>query len=429
MRLKTPAVSYRRGHGEVMVSGRAFGAPAEGADSGVTVGIDSRYCDGVLFGLTGGNPDGAAALTARLREGGVRVGDDLALPGSPDPELLTQAAQRLGVRPGRAAVLTDSEAEVIAARAGGFGLVIGVIDVGGGGAAGVAGVALRECGADAVVADLAEVQVRSTGRRMSTLPDALTSFDQLAGPLAGRPAAIFFDFDGTLSPIVEHPEAAALAPGAAEALRSLAARYPVAVLSGRDLADVRERVGISGLWYAGSHGFEMVAPDGEYHRNEVAAQAIPLLERAATELTDRLVPWSGVVVEHKRFAVAVHYRNAVPEAAAAVTTAVHDVGGRLGLKVTAGRKVVELRPNLNWDKGKTLEWIAGRLAGGVPLAPIFLGDDLTDEDGFDAVLHDGVGIVVRHTEDGDRATAARFCLDDPEHVVRFARRLVEQVIR
>ena len=153
-------------------------------------------------------------------------------------------------------------------------------------------------------------------------------------------------------------------PGADKALQSLAALYPVAVLSGRDLADIRSRIGIPGLWYAGSHGFEMVAPDGTHHENEIAAAAVPVLAHAADELAAELADVTGVVVEHKRFAVAVHYRNAAPEAAA-----IGDCRGAPGrhlatdLKVTAGRKVVELRPNLDWDKGKTLEWITDRVAG------------------------------------------------------------------
>ncbi len=104
--------------------------------------------------------------------------------------------------------------------------------------------------------------MRTIDRRMSSLPDALASFGQIAGVVSARRPAIFFDFDGTLSPIVDSPEAATLVPGADKALRALAALYPVAVLSGRDLDDIRERVGIPGLWYAGSHGFEMVGPDG-----------------------------------------------------------------------------------------------------------------------------------------------------------------------
>ncbi len=404
----------------------------------------ARIAEGVpVFGST-------VALVRRLRDAGVRVAvfsasrncrsvlesagiedlfearvdgvvaEELGLPGKPDPAMLTQAARLLGIRVGRTAVVEDSEAGVAAARAGGFGLIIGIDRTG------EEAVRLRECGADTVVRDLAEVQVRTIARRMSNLPDALASFGQIAGVVSARRPAIFFDFDGTLSPIVEQPGAAALAPGADKALRSLAALYPVAVLSGRDLADIRERVGIPGLWYAGSHGFEMVGPDGAYHRNETAAQAIPLLEQAAAELAEQLAPIGGVVVEHKRYAVAVHYRNAAPEAAATVTAAVHGIGNRLGLKATSGRMVAELRPNIDWDKGTTLEWIADQVSGEEPLLPIFLGDDLTDEDGFDAVLHDGIGIVVRHSEDGDRATGARFCLEDPDHVRRFIERLVEQ---
>ena len=131
-------------------------------------------------------------------------------------------------------------------------------------------------------------------------------------------------------------------------------------------------------------------------------------------------------MEHKRYAVAVHYRNAAPDAAGAVRTAVRDVGERRGLKMTAGRKVVELRPNVDWDKGKTLEWILEK-ATGETLLPIFIGDDLTDEDAFDSVLHNGIGIVVRHTEDGDRATAARYSLNDPDQVREFLDRLLSRL--
>ncbi|MBJ7399954.1 trehalose-phosphatase [Mycolicibacterium sp.] len=426
------------------------------SDVGAPVRIDPRYHDAVLFGLDGVITDTASlhqaaiALVRQLTEAGVAVAvfsgsrdcaavvesagiadliavrvdgvvaEELDLPGKPDPAMLLEAARRLGVRPGRAVVVEDAEAGVTAARAGGFGLVIGVDRTG------ETGAQLSACGADAVIGDLAEVTVRDIDHRMSALPDALDSFGQLAGVMTARRPVLFFDFDGTLSEIVDQPSAATLVPGAAKALHALAALYPVAVLSGRDLADIRDRVGIPGLWYAGSHGFEMVGPDGTHHSNEAAAQAIPVLEGAADELTARLCAIDGVAVEHKRYAVAVHYRNAAPEAAGAVTAAVHDVGRRSGLRVTSGRKVVELRPNVDWDKGKTLEWIAARLAGQEPLLPIFIGDDLTDEDGFDSVLHDGLGIIVRHIEDGDRATAARYCLDDPDHVREFIERLVEQ---
>ncbi len=263
---------------------------------------------------------------------------------------------------------------------------------------------------------------------MSELPDA---FAALEGFTARHPA-VFYDFDGTLSDIVNDPGAARPVAGASEALVKLAAQCPVAVLSGRDLADVRERVGLPGIWYAGSHGFELTAPDGTHHQNEAAAAAIPVLEQAAAELRAQIGSIPGVVVEHKRFGVAAHYRNAARDRVGEVSAAVRTAGRRDALRVTTGREVIELRPDIDWDKGKTLRWVIDHLhaADSGPLVPIYLGDDITDEDAFDAVrdgdVH-GVPIVVRHTEDGDRATAALFALDSPTRVGVFTERLARQL--
>ncbi len=428
------------------------GSDSDGPETETICGLGNRKQELFLARVSAGVPvfSSTVALIRQLRDAGVRVGvisasrncalvlesagltklfdvrvdgviaAELGLPGKPDPAVLLEAAHRLGARPGRSVVVEDSEAGVAAARTGGFGLVIGVDRDD------QSDDRLREHGADVVIGDLADVAVRSIDRRMSALPDALLSFEQIAGVCAARCPAFFFDFDGTLSDIVDEPGAATLVPGADKALQSLAALYPVAVLSGRGLDDIRERIGIPGLWYAGSHGFEMIDPAGTYHANETAAQAVPALAEAAEELTERLSSMPGVMVEHKRYAVAVHYRNAAEGSAAAVTAAVHEVGRRKGLRVTSGRMVVELRPNLDWDKGRTLDWIARKVDGEETLLPIFIGDDLTDEDAFDAVLHDGIGIVVQHTEDGDRSTAARFSLTDPNHVREFIERMVDQ---
>jgi trehalose 6-phosphate phosphatase len=340
-----------------------------------------------------------------------------------------ETAARLGLRPGRCVVVANDAAGVTAGRDGGFALVIGVDRTG-------HRDELRRFGADAVVADLHEVTVRTGDRRMSQLPDALQALGLAAG-LTARQPAVFFDFDGTLSDIVDDPDSARPAAGAAEALQKLAARCPVAVLSGRDLADVTERVGLPGIWYAGSHGFELTAPDGTHHQNDAAAAAIPVLEQVAAQLRDQLGSIPGVVVEHKRFGVAVHYRNAARDRVGEVAAAVRAAGQHHALRVTTGREVIELRPDIDWDKGKTLRWVidhlhgagsqAGYKAGSAPLLPIYLGDDITDEDAFDAVRHDGVPIVVRHTDDGDRATAALFALDSPARVTEFTDRLARQL--
>ncbi len=368
--------------------------------------IDPRRHDAVLFAVGAAGTD--TTLISQLHDARVAVDET-------DPALLVAAAERLAVRPARCAVVTATGSGVAAGRAGGFALVIGV----GGDDE------LRGCGADAVIAELREISVRTGDARMSELPDGLAAFDAVGA----RHLAVFFDFDGTLSEIVDNPDSARLAEGAADALTWLTAQCAVAVLSGRDLADVRARIGLPGIWYAGSHGFELTGPDGAHHQNAQAAASLPALGQAAAELRDQLGEIAGVVVERKRFGVAVHYRNAARDRVAQVIAAVRAAGRRAELAVTTGREVIELRPNVDWDKGKTLRWLLGQVDGAGPdrLLPVYLGDDITDEDAFDAVRDDGVPIVVRHSDDGDRATAARYALDSPRAVVAFTEQLARQI--
>jgi trehalose 6-phosphate phosphatase len=388
--------------------------------------IDPRRHDAVLFDLDAAVDVAASPLARQLRDVGLRTaGLDDPIP----PAALSETAGRLKAPTGRCVVVADDPDGVTAGRDGGFALVIGLAT--GEGPTGRRD-ALRKHGADVVVADLGEVTVRAGDHRMSELPDALQALGLPDGLTSGRPA-VFFDFDGTLSDIVNDPDAAVPAPGATEALQKLSARCPVAILSGRDLADVTERIGLPGLWYAGSHGFELTAPDGTHHQNDEAAAAIPVLEKAAARLRDQLGSIPGVAVEHKRFGVAVHYRNATRDRVGEVAAAVRAAGRHDALRVTTGREVIELRPDIDWDKGKTLRWVIDHLQeaapqdANAPLVPIYLGDDITDEDAFDAVRDDGVPIVVRHSDDGDRATAALFALDSPALVSEFTDLLARQL--
>lgn len=351
-----------------------------------SVTIDPRRHDAVLFdpGL-----DAPQSLIAQLQDAGVGTGTF----GSAGD-----------ARAGRCVVVATNPAVATAARDGGFALVIEVRDP----------------------EAWSEITVRTGDRRMSQLPDASALLDQ---DLAARRPAVFFDFDGTLSDIVDDPDSAQLVPGAGDALQRLAARCPVAILSGRDLADVSTRVGLPGIWYAGSHGFELTAPDGTHHQNDAAAAAIPVLGRAAAQLRERLGSTPGVVVEHKRFGVAVHYRNAARDRVGEVAAAVRAAGERDKLRVTTGREVIELRPDIDWDKGKTLHWVIDHLHEPAAPTPIFFGDDITDEDAFDAVRDNGIPILVRHNDDGDRATAAQFALDSPAQVAEFVDRLARQLNR
>src|SRR6202012_1371479 len=129
-----------------------------------------------------------------------------------------------------------------------------------------------------------------------------------------------------------------------------------------------------------SHGFELTGPDGTHHENAEAAASIPVLEQAAAELTDQLAPLKGVLVEHKRFGVAVHYRNAARDRVGEAAAAVRSVGQRTALRVTTGREVIELRPDVDWDKGKTVRWVIDHLPASVSFTPVYLGHEITDAD-------------------------------------------------
>ncbi|BBZ45376.1 trehalose-phosphatase [Mycobacterium parmense] len=376
---------------------------------------------GIATAVYSATRDCAQALRAAGIDDLVTVVDGSASARSPESAALTLTA-RLGCRPVRCAVIDCNEARLRAAADGGFGLVIG-LDRDGHAAK------LLSCGADTVVADPAEISVRGGGRPMSAIADAVAVYNQLRELITNRQPAVFLDFDGTLSEIAERPEAATLIGGAAAALRVLAARCPVAVISGRDLRDVRRRVGVEGAWYAGSHGLELIGPDGAHHDNAAAGGATATLADTAGLLAETLGDVPGILVEHKRFAVAVHYRNADPGDVDGVIAAVRRIGRCEGLRTATGRKVIELRPNVDWDKGATVNWLLQHIergsgaAGSGALLPIYIGGDITDEDAFDAVQFDGVGIVVRHDEDADRPSAALFCAQGPSSVVEFLDRL------
>jgi alpha,alpha-trehalase len=351
----------------------------------------------------------------RVKVDGVDA-DKLGLSGKPDPAIFLEAATRLGVEPARAAVVEDALAGVEAGRRGRFGLVIGVDRTG-------HAVALGEAGADVVVRDLGEVTVGepplgSPVPAIRDLPSALRRLREIAAALEGRTPAVFLDYDGTLTPIVDRPEDALLPPEARRAVEHLAARCPVAVVSGRDLDDVRALVGVDGISYLGSHGFDILTPDGSRHQK--AREHLPALEAAEADIRPALEAIPGSRLERKRFAIALHYRQVSGDATAEVEAAVdRAAAGHPELRKTGGKKVFELRPAVDWDKGKAARWLLGVLGldGGDVLA-LYIGDDETDEDAFRAIRDRGLGIVVRGESD-QRPTAARYQLGHPGEVARF----------
>ena len=250
------------------------------------------------------------------------------------------------------------------------------------------------------------------------VPDALERLDELRARLAGRRLALFLDYDGTLSELVPRPEDATLSPARRELVRRLARRAAVAVVSGRDLADVKARVDAPELAYAGSHGFDVEGPPGSGVRERMAEEYARDLDAAQAALERRLAGVDGAQVERKRFSIATHTRRVPESKKPAVRAAVEEVlGEQPRLRSKRGHEVTELLPDLDWDKGKAVLRLLDALGLDAPdVLAVYVGDDVTDEDAFRALAGRGVGVLV---SEAPRATAATYRLRDPAAVEQF----------
>jgi len=261
------------------------------------------------------------------------------------------------------------------------------------------------------------------------LPHATTLLpDLLARRRRSGRMLVALDFDGTLSPIVPRPGDAALLDGIETSLRRLASRPDtvVAIVSGRGLADVRERVGLDRLYYAGNHGFEIEGP-GIDRVHPAAARARPALESCMDGVGRALADESGTEVEDKRWTLSVHYRMADREGAEErVRAAVREHCDRPGLRVTEGKKIFEIRPDVDWHKGRATAFLLDTVAEGEakPLPAVFIGDDRTDEDAFEVVRERGGGIVVGDPPPAE--TRAIAWLRGPAEVADMIRAMAEE---
>lgn len=256
------------------------------------------------------------------------------------------------------------------------------------------------------------------------LPSALERIEELTAQLRGRRPVVFLDFDGTLTPIVPRPEQAEISPAMRNAVRRLGQCCTLAIVSGRDLADVRAKVGIEEIFYAGSHGFQIAGPDGFGLELQQGSQYLPALDQAEQTLLKQLGHIPGAQVERKKFAVAIHFRRVDAGEVDAVTAVVDRVlAASAGLRKTGGKMIFELRPDIDWDKGRALLWLLEKLELDRDRAvPFYLGDDLTDEDAFRELRRHGIGILVREEA---RPTLARYALDSIEEVEFFLQRLAD----
>ncbi len=334
------------------------------------------------------------------------------LQGKPEPDYYMEGAKQLGLSPDECIVFEDDISGVRAANEGGFGFVVGVSTMQG-------KEMLLKNGADITVSHLNELSDFLLDPQYS--PEKLANArDQrfLENVSVDRELALFLDYDGTLTPIVNKPEDAVLSDSMKQVLADLAHKIPVAVISGRDCGQLASLVGIDDIYYAGSHGFDIQGPGGFTMQVSKARSLLPVLGKAEKSLREQTENLTGVRIERKQFAIAVHFRNSAQKEYDALEPIVTNVTQQYeNLKLNGGKKVFELKPNVDWDKGKAVDWLLKELnIDGSKRLPFYFGDDLTDEDAFRALLSKGVSILVG---DHGHKTFAKYYLEDVTEVEWF----------
>ncbi|KAI6687734.1 hypothetical protein NL676_024562 [Syzygium grande] len=268
-------------------------------------------------------------------------------------------------------------------------------------------------------------------------PSALSKFEEITRASLGRKIVMFLDYDGTLTPIVEDPDRAFMSPTMREAVKDTARFFPTAIVSGRCRDKVCSFVKLKELYYAGSHGMDIKGPprsssngnkDGESVLCQPASEFLPMINEVYKTLLESTKSIPGARVENNKFCLSVHFRSVDEKSWDALAEQVELVlSGYPKLKLTAGRKVFEIRPTIMWDKGKALKFLLEALGFGTSgndVLPIYIGDDRTDEDAFKVLRErgQGVGILVSKVP---KETSASYSLQEPSEVMSFLRRLAE----
>ena len=283
---------------------------------------------------------------------------------------------------------------------------------------------------------------------IKTMHYLFNKWKSLLGDLKNKSLFFFLDYDGTLTPIRESPKKAVMSRETKAVLRRLSkdARYKVAIISGRSLKDIKKVVGISGIEYVGNHGLEIEGPKIKF-KCPVSPAYTDLLRKIKKALAERFSGIKGVLVEDKGLTLSVHFRQVKKADEILVKDIFHSVMRpyleRKDVRTTFGKKVFEVRPPFGWDKGKAVLWLlahstalraspeqAKRVEGLARrrfrmkdnIMPIYIGDDVTDEDAFKALKKRGITIFVGNAP----LSKAKYYLEDSEEVVRFLKMIASK---
>lgn len=253
-------------------------------------------------------------------------------------------------------------------------------------------------------------------------------WDELVPRFQNSHLLLFLDYDGTLTPITEHPESAKLSDSMRIILNDLKLidDLCITIISGRSLVQLKTFVGVPGLTYVGNHGFEIEGP-GFQHIHPGALEARVVINEVREVLEGVFRTMHGVILENKIFTLSVHYRQ-IPEdeidrVRMMFLKAIHPFLEQGKIIFTEGKMVLEVRPALSWNKGTAVTWLYGRELASNPsrkTLPIYIGDDRTDEAALKAIKDCGIGVKV--AEDTAESNAGYY-LRNPDEIYDFLKRV------
>jgi len=250
-------------------------------------------------------------------------------------------------------------------------------------------------------------------------------WDKLKNRLSGKSILLFLDYDGTLTPIAETPEKAVISRETKDLLNKLSKKShcSVAIISGRSLSDIKTIVGIRDIIYAGNHGLEIEGPKIKFE-SQVSPRLKSIIRHIYEDAVSELSQIKGVLIEDKGLTISVHYRlvgeKDIQEFLSIFNEIIDPYIVRSKIKINTGKKVYEIRPPVMRDKGKVVLWLLARqqfLLEKNKILPVYIGDDVTDEDAFKVLKKKGLTIFV-----GEKASSeAQYYLKTTEEVTEFLR--------
>ncbi|KAI9073209.1 hypothetical protein K1719_044818 [Acacia pycnantha] len=278
-------------------------------------------------------------------------------------------------------------------------------------------------------------------------PSALDKFEDMMSIAKLKEVVVFLDYDGTLSPIVDDPDQAQMTDAMRAAVNEVASLFPTAIVSGRSRKKVNEFVRLRNVYYAGSHGMDISTPKGssksqdQKHQtkavdekgNQVvhfhpAEEFLPTLKEIIQVLKENVLRVEGSKIEDNKFCISVHYRLVKNEKEVGILRKMVEsiMEAYPNFHISGGKKVIEIRPNISWDKGCAVQYLLGTLGfdNFEKIVPMYIGDDTTDEDAFKVIRHIGQGFPIIVSSKA-KETEACYSLRDPDEVLFFLKRLAK----